>query len=147
MNTNSTFNDSLAFSINRTDMILRRRFNGFLNPFEVTQEQYAVLTALSEQPGLTQCKIVNILDKGYSSVSRICHGLHEKCLIETKHIQADRRTFRIYLTRRGKALINLLGDKTSEFRNQQFGALTVKEQKMLLRLLNKVLDTSNKMLE
>lgn len=142
MSVNPTSNESLAFSIYQSNMCMRRQFNSFLSPFGISQEQYAVLSVIAKQQDLSQHQIANLINKGYPSVSRIIHILCEKYLVVKKHTQADRKTYRICLTRRGKALINSLADRISKFRRQQFSVLTAKEQKELLRLLNKVLNTS-----
>lgn len=84
--------------------VLAARFK----PFDITTEQWSVLSRLSEQEGISQKELANRSLKDQPTVTRILDCLERKDLIRKTANAEDRRSFLIYMTEKGKVVVGEL---------------------------------------
>lgn len=75
-----------------------------LKPHRLNINQFAVIMTLLEQEGLTQAEIGKKIDMPGYSTTRTMDALEEKHIVERRRDERSRRSHRIYLTSRGRAL-------------------------------------------
>lgn len=79
-----------------------------IEPYDLTPPQFALLSFLWQQDGLTQ---VELSEKGQidrSTVGGLIDRLERSGLLERRKHPQDRRAYSIYLTEQGKAMENVL---------------------------------------
>ncbi len=67
----------------------------------ITYAQFGLLAALAEKDGRTQRELASHLETDANTVMVICNGLQRKGLVERRTDSADRRVWRICVTRAG----------------------------------------------
>jgi len=83
----------------RPDIDQRAREHG------MTRAQWALLTRLERQEGMTQAEMAEVLEIQPISLVRLIDRLHEQRLVERRPHPSDRRANRLYLTDKGRAMI------------------------------------------
>lgn len=76
-----------------------------LKEYEITPEQWSVLNQIDSSEGLIQKDIAERTGKDKPTTTRILDHLESKGLVFKKTGQSDRRSYVVYATERGKALI------------------------------------------
>lgn len=76
-----------------------------LKKHEITPEQWSVLYRLSQQDGINQKEIARRSAKDQPTITRILHMLEKKGLVTKQMSPTDRRAFCIYLTNKGRSLL------------------------------------------
>jgi MarR family transcriptional regulator, transcriptional regulator for hemolysin len=71
-----------------------------------TRAQWIVLFRLRQQEGLSQVDLADVLELQPISLVRLLDRLVEHGLLERRHNPKDRRANRLYLTERGKQLVD-----------------------------------------
>lgn len=101
-----SLDDSLGFIVNRTANALKAAIeHDFVqNGFNITAEQWAVLSCLSEEDGLSQQRIVNRISKDKTNVARILALMERRQLIERRVDPDDHRMRNSYLTPLGRLI-------------------------------------------
>lgn len=96
--------DSMAYVIGKTVQSIKnlifREFKA--KNFNITHEQWAVMSYLKKEDGLYQRQIADFLSKDKPTVTRILDILEKRNLIIRISDEKDRRKFKIYLTQDGK---------------------------------------------
>lgn len=96
--------DSIGFLINqagrRVSQLLAIRFAAY----DVTTEQWAVLSRLCEQDGISQKDLAGRVGKDQTNITRILDQLERKKLAERRANPEDRRSFCAYVTHDGRSL-------------------------------------------
>jgi DNA-binding MarR family transcriptional regulator len=133
--------ESLGFALHRTYMRMKVLSARRLRSHGLTPDQFAVLATLWDNPGLSQGEIARLLIKDAPNVTRIVDRLEHKELVERREDPSDRRAYRIYPTRSGRALHKTLGQKVLDLRAEMFQSLTDKEQANMRKLLDKLFDS------
>lgn len=73
--------------------------------FGIRPAQYAALTIIERNPGLKQKDVAEALGIKRANFVAMCDELERLGLAERKQIPTDRRSYALYLTRKGKALL------------------------------------------
>lgn len=98
-------NDSLGFLLG----VAYRKMSNFLSQrlkeYDITPEQWSVLYRIYEQDGLIQKDIAARACKDKPTTTRILDSLEAKQFIRKQVGQGDRRSFHIYITDKGRSLI------------------------------------------
>ncbi len=97
--------------------------------------------------GLSPSKLSHYQHISKNTVSSLLASLEEQGLIERTLSSEDKRSFKIRLTRAGRALIHSTLPKHSSFLTQAFSELTAEEQKALMKLLYKLRQSLLKQVE
>ena len=107
---NSFLDESIGYHVNMAGMLLKRELAGVFKAqgFDVTPEQWAVLSRLAEKDGLSQNDIALITFKDNANITRIVDKLQKKGLLERRAHPSDRRTWLLYITLPGKEIIERL---------------------------------------
>lgn len=109
---NQTFNanESLGHVIGKTVQSIKNfMFREFkAKDFNITPEQWAVMSYLHKEDGLFQKQIADYLYKDKPTVTRILDLLEKRNLIIRISDEKDRRKFKIYLTQDGKDTVKQL---------------------------------------
>ena len=107
---NSFLDESIGYHVNMAGMLLKRELAGVFKAqgFDVTPEQWAVLSRLAEKDGLSQNDIALITFKDNANITRIVDKLQKKGLLERRAHPSDRRTWLLYITLPGKEIIEQL---------------------------------------
>lgn len=107
---NSFLDESIGYHINMAGMLLKRELAGVFKAegFDVTPEQWAVLSRLAEKDGLNQNDLALITFKDNANITRIVDKLQSKGLLERRAHPSDRRTWLLYITLAGKEIIERL---------------------------------------
>ena len=83
---------------------LQRRFN----PFDITISDWLHLRNIAESEGLTQVELSRQLRMEKASSTAVLHKLRTLALIAGKRMKSDRRKIGIYLTPKGRRLMEKL---------------------------------------
>ncbi|QMV43282.1 MarR family winged helix-turn-helix transcriptional regulator [Cohnella cholangitidis] len=98
-------NRSLGFLMGNTYRKLSALFQSGLKEFDITPEQWSVLYQVDQADGLIQKEIAERSGKDRPTTTRILDHLEQKELVYKKIGESDRRSFRVYMTSKGKNLI------------------------------------------
>ncbi|MEL6649510.1 MAG: MarR family transcriptional regulator [Bacteroidota bacterium] len=72
---------------------------------DLTVDQWVLLKQLGEKPGLSQVELANATFKDPAAILRIIQILLRKKLVKRSARPEDKRTYEVYLTKEGKALV------------------------------------------
>ncbi|MBO9599947.1 MAG: MarR family transcriptional regulator [Cohnella sp.] len=95
----------IGFAMGLAYRKLAALFQYRLSPHGITPEQWSVLNQIDRSQGLIQKEIAERVGKDKPTTTRILDHLEKKGLIYKKLGQRDRRSFLVYSTDAGKALI------------------------------------------
>lgn len=104
------FTKLLSYRIIHTEVYVKRKLlECFANlEYDITFEQWTVLSVLYNQPGLIQSEIATITSKDKTNITRILDVLQKKGYLERTIAVHDRRSYAIYLTTEGNTLVKEL---------------------------------------
>jgi len=135
---NFLLENSIGFAVYRTALKLKTDMARRIKKYDLTPEQWSVLTCLAEQDGLSQKQIAENTFKDQPTTGRIIDRLAEKGLMRREANPEDRRGFNVYLTPEGLQLRNQVMPVAVEMNENAGSQLSVEERETLLVLLSKV---------
>lgn len=97
--------------------------------------------------GLSPSRLSHHQHISKNTVSSLLASLEEQGLVERALSSEDKRSFKIRLTRAGRALMQATLPKHNSSLNQVFSNLTTDEQKTLLKILGKLRESLVKQIE
>lgn len=124
-----TYRAQVAFRFSMNRALERHGFG------DLGLEQWRVLRALWVQEGLTQNEIGMLHLKDKTNVTRLIDQLEKKGLVERRNDPADRRVFRIFLTKDGKAMKKKLLPIGVEVRTRAIEGLSDEDVRTATRVL------------
>lgn len=104
----------------------------------LTIGQPKILDYLSEHDGANQKEIANGCNIEPGSLTSILNGMENKQLIERKMLNNNRRSYHIYLTKKGRELQNDVVNSFKELENIAFSNLSNEEQEVFMKLFEKI---------
>lgn len=100
----------LVAQIVESSRLLRNYIDRCARSRGTTRAQWIVLFRLRQQEGLSQVDLAELLELQPISLVRLLDRLVEHGLLERRHDQTDRRANRLFLTERGRQLVDDLDD-------------------------------------
>ena len=131
---------SIGYLLERTTRIAKLSFGKAFQEIgvDITPEQWVILESLSRQDGQTQKEIAEQSFKNAPTISRILDLLGQKNLTERRPVENDRRSFRIYLTPKGKAVVKKCEAAVKKLRVQGWKNLSERDYTVFLRIMNQI---------
>lgn len=114
-----------------------------LERFGLHSGQELLLGALWQTDGLRPADVAARLGVTPAAITKHIGRLTERGLVETRASETDGRSIQIYLTKRGRALREEIGESIGKLESRLLAALSAQEQKLLHTLLAKVLADPN----
>lgn len=128
--------------IARTSRVIRLSFTQAFREsgLDITPEQWVILDKLYENNGLSQTDLASDSFKNAPTVSRIIDLLCDKKLTERQRFENDRRRYKIFLTKEGKALVERAIPIVADLRNQGWNNLSETDYVIFKRIMNQMFD-------
>lgn len=117
---------------------LRRAFQA--EGFDLTTEQWAVLSTLWESNGVHQSRVAEKTAKDRHNIARIVNLLEKSGLVRREPDCNDKRWRRVYLTSEGWALKPKLVGIASDFLQEALKGVTQEDLESVRRVLGRVLE-------
>ncbi len=103
----------LGFLLHDVSRLRRRVVDRALKPLGVTRSQWWVLAFLSRADGMSQVSLADELDLGKVALGQLIDRLEKTGFVARRPDDVDRRVKRVYLTKRGQALIARIRESVS----------------------------------
>jgi DNA-binding MarR family transcriptional regulator len=131
-----------GFILERTARRVKQYFQKQLSDQDtgITIDQWVILQVLADQDGLSQLEIAKAVFKDAPTVTRIIDLLCKKKLTKRIADAADRRRFKIKLTKQGHEKIEEVVPIIQEARQQTWKGIPDKDREQLVQTLNQVFD-------
>ena len=133
-----SFEDSLAIRLRRAYLHLHRSANRHFRLLDATADQYALLTFLAEESGVTQQVLVKRLASDKRTINKMLDLLEEKGLVERREHPDDRRAWALYLTKAGKKAQKELYDSADYLRRRLQEAVPPEHLDTVIECLQKM---------
>jgi MarR family transcriptional regulator, organic hydroperoxide resistance regulator len=132
--------EEASLGLVRTALLVRRAVARLVGPFGITPAQYNVLRILrgAGAAGLPTLAVRDRLLDEAPGITRLVNKLERAELLRRERSTPDRRQVICYITRRGLALLGKLDPLIGYADETGAAGLSVKEQRALIRLLDKV---------
>ena len=109
------------------------------NNFDITPEQYLVLSMLQEGDIQNQNKLCKLLHKDKSNMARLISVLEKKGLVEKTQPENYKKQFNIItLTEKGKEIRNKIMPFMNSSRNKYLKDISKDEIQICINVLNKI---------
>jgi DNA-binding MarR family transcriptional regulator len=139
--------DSIGFIINQAGRRLSQLLAIRFSAFDVTTEQWSVLSRLCEQDGISQKDLAGRVGKDQTNITRILDQLERKKLAERRANPDDRRSFCAFVTDAGRSLQSRLAPIEVEVLASVTEGLTEQQCTILKQLLIQLTDKTNALLQ
>jgi DNA-binding MarR family transcriptional regulator len=128
----------LYLATSRLKAGLHRAFQA--HGFNVTSEQWTVLSSLWEVDNVHQTLLAEKTAKDRHNITRILNILEQRGLVRRKPHESDRRCQKVVLTKEGKALKPHLVSIATEFLEVSLTGLTQGELDLLTQILVQIIE-------
>lgn len=109
------------------------------NDFEITPEQFVVLSMIQKESNLHQRKLCEILNKDKSNMTRILTILDKKGLIQkVVGIENKKQVNKIIITDKGRELSNKMTPVMSKFRKEYLNSINNDDLYTCIKVLSKI---------
>ena len=136
--------ETLPFEIGETAHALRKAFDRRAVGMGVTRAQWKLLFRLERNPGLRQIELADMLDIEPITLSRIVDRLEEAGLVERVADPADRRAWRLHVTRKAQPLIEKLRGIANEMTAHAFEGVSPEHLKIAREVLGRVRENASR---
>jgi DNA-binding MarR family transcriptional regulator len=131
---------SLAFLLSQVGAHSAARFAGRLAPLQVAPAHAGILNVLRQADGLSQQALGEKLRVFPSRLVELLDGLEERGLVERRASPTDRRCHALYLTEKGREMVQQIDRVAGEHQEALCAALTEPERAQLEALLRRIAD-------
>ncbi|MEE9432269.1 MAG: MarR family transcriptional regulator [Melioribacteraceae bacterium] len=141
------FNDSLGFIVVKTGRLIenRLRYNFEEKNISITPQQWAVLTYLWNEDGISQQKIANVFSKDKTSITRLLNNMEKNGFIIRKQGVKDRRNKNIFLTNSSKELKEKSIQVAQETLSEIIDGIDSSNLKMSKQILKEICSNINRL--
>lgn len=105
----------------------------------ITIDQWLVLHAIEDKPGIAQLEIAELVFKDAASVTRIIELLTKKGFLERQE-NKDRRRYTLHLTDEGKAMTRQVNKIAEQNRSIALNGISENELQKMNQLLKTIID-------
>jgi DNA-binding MarR family transcriptional regulator len=126
---------SLGYTLRRAQLSIYQEFTVAMSSLEIRPSQYAVLSLIQANPGLTQSAICGILGIQKANFVALLDRLVERGLAERRKVSGDRRSSALYLTLDGKAFVRRMITAHRKLEKSLASRLGETKSRLLLSLL------------
>lgn len=102
----ANYDEAIGIFSTQSNRKLIRYLSSHLEKYDITSEQWVVLTRLFEQCEINQKRLSEKAGKDPATLARILDILQRKGLIDRKSDKQDRRAFAVIITEKGRELKN-----------------------------------------
>jgi DNA-binding MarR family transcriptional regulator len=132
--------DSLAFLLSQVGAHSAARFAERLAPLQIAPQHVGILRVLRQADGLSQQALGEKLHVFPSRLVELLDGLEERGLVERRASPTDRRRHALYLTKKGREMLQQIDRVAGEHQDALCAALTKPERAQLAALLRRIAD-------
>ncbi|CAI8906574.1 MarR family transcriptional regulator [Brevibacillus sp. IT-7CA2] len=93
-----------GFLLHRTDMKMTNYFKKRLKQFEITPEQWGILSVMDGERAITQKDLSDAIDRDQTTVVRMIYSLEKKGIVIRTLNDADKRSHNLLLSDKGMEL-------------------------------------------
>ncbi|QJW46025.1 MarR family transcriptional regulator [bacterium BFN5] len=130
--------ESIRWCVHKADLALKNSAQKVLSHYDLTTEQWGVLSRLIEEDGYNQRSLADKNLKDQAALTRILDLLEKKGLVRRTRSEQDRREFLIFITDKGRELYDAVLPDLLNNTEKVTAGLTFDElvelKKMLTRL-------------
>jgi DNA-binding MarR family transcriptional regulator len=120
---------------------MRREMDAAVRKAGITTTQWQALGVLYHMPGLTHSELVQHMAIEPPSLTSLVNGMERKGWIKQERSETDARAKRLYLTPRGRKLIESLRKASEPIERRMAAALTDGERDALKSLLRTLVES------
>lgn len=131
---------SLGYKIKLLAQINHRRLQSILLPYGLTPFHWLVLRCLWKDDGLPVSEITEQLQEAGGTMTGVLDRMEERGLIARVKDAADRRIWRIYLTKKGNELESELLPLVERGRKRLVKGINQKELAIFERVMDQLMD-------
>lgn len=103
-----------------------------------------LLSLISENPGAKQIDLAEMMDMRPSSMTEYLVKLDQAGLVGRKHDENDQRVIRVYITDKGKEILEKAAGSMSEMTESVFGVLSADEKEQFHATIKKLTESLDK---
>ena len=82
----------IGYLVHRTDVKMTNYFTKQLKPYDITPEQWSIISVLNDQNGLTQKELAEAIDRDQTTVVRMIHSMEKKEFVKKVFNDKDKRS-------------------------------------------------------
>jgi len=137
--------DTLGHIVNRVAIVMRKKLTVRFKEEEVdlTPEEFAILSRLWEEDGLFQTEITERSLKDKTRVTRLLGSLTKKSFVEKKIDDRDKRSYRIFLTEKGRRYKSKVLPIIMAIMNQSTYQVSSRDLKITINTLKRIFGNVN----
>lgn len=117
---------------------LHRYANRHFIQFEMTADQYVLLSYLAEEDGITQKELASRCSSDARTIGTMIELLERKGLVERELHPSDRRAWQVFLTKAGRKRHRQLRTNSDSVREMLYGALEPDELTVVQKALDRI---------
>ena len=134
------FDSNIGFLVHDVARLMRTMYDRRMAPLGLTRSQWWVLNHLYFHEGISQTEFAAVLDIEKATVGRLLDRLEAKGWVARKSDEHDKRTKRVYLTKKVQPTLQIMRDMAAVTRDEAVRSLNKTERKQLRNMLKRMRD-------
>src|SRR3954467_2845372 len=135
--------DLIGYVLRRAQLAGFQDFFAAFAPFDIRPAQFSVLTILERNPGLTQTQVAEALGIKRTNFVGMLDELETRGLAERRQTARDKRSYALYLTADGAALMRKLRPVLKAHESRVVAKLGEEGRDALVALLREIAEPRN----
>jgi DNA-binding MarR family transcriptional regulator len=128
----------VGYAMRRAQVHMYQDFFRVVAPFDIRPAQLAVLIVIERNPGLKQSEVATALNIKRTNFVGLLDTLESRGLAERRAVARDRRSYALYLTAEGEALIRKLKPIIKAHEERLLAGLGEDGRRQLMSLLRRI---------
>jgi len=130
----------IGYVLRRAQLVVFQDFFQAFAPFNISPAQFSVLTVIERNPGLTQTQVSAALGIKRTNFVGLLDELERRALAERRQAARDKRSYALYLTSDGAALMRKLKPVLKAHESRMIARIGEAGRDRLVELLHEIVD-------
>jgi DNA-binding MarR family transcriptional regulator len=130
----------IGYVLRRAQLVVFQDFFQAFAPFNISPAQFSVLTVIERNPGLTQTQVSAALGIKRTNFVGLLDELERRALAERRQAARDKRSYALYLTGDGLALMRKLKPVLKAHETRMIARIGESGRDRLVELLREIVD-------
>jgi DNA-binding MarR family transcriptional regulator len=133
----------IGYVLRRAQLVVFQDFFNAFAPFDISPAQFAVLTVIERNPGRTQSQVAAALGIKRTNFVGLLDELERRVLAERRQAARDKRSYALYLTSEGVALMRKLKPALKAHESRMIAKVGAEGRDRLIALLHDIVAAPN----